>query len=456
MERQYIGARYVPKFSDPIEWDNQRTYEALTIVTYLGASYTSKKAVPAGVMPTDTNYWVVTGNYNAQVEEYRQNVVQYSNEVESVKNNAKRNVKDFGAAGNGVADDTNAIKAALSACNDGDVLYFPAGTYVCDDSIALTKVIHVMGAGIGKTILTKSATPISGTCVYARADNCKVSNLTVDGNKCGDYGILAYSATNLIVENVVITNRDGIGVGLSNCYRCILNNVNVDNVGNLQPAFYMGYDTATVHGHHTMTNCTATDVDLDGVIVGEDYVTIKGCIFKNCGKGTPTSGALGACGIYSGDEKTIKGIIIDGCMLEGNSESGIDLCNADAARIINNTSSNNGLAGIVGVINSGVISGNICFNNGNNPTTANPTKWLKAGIGLRGGNNISIFGNRCYDFRGNNTQTYGIQIEQDGTTVYDVCVVANNLKYNKTDATNFGTTYPSNVINGLVYEGLNS
>lgn len=81
MERQYIGARYVPKFADPIEWNDQTSYEALTIVTYMGASYTSKKRVPVGVRPTDSVYWVITGNYNAQVEEYRQIVEQLREDI---------------------------------------------------------------------------------------------------------------------------------------------------------------------------------------------------------------------------------------------------------------------------------------------------------------------------------------------------------------------------------------
>ena len=68
--RQYIGARYVPKFADPIEWNNARSYEALEIVTYLGTSYTSKKNVPVGTAITNSEYWVATGNYNAQVQEY--------------------------------------------------------------------------------------------------------------------------------------------------------------------------------------------------------------------------------------------------------------------------------------------------------------------------------------------------------------------------------------------------
>lgn len=74
MNRQYIGARYVPTFANPIEWDKLRGYEAMTIVTYQGTSYTSKIPVPAGVELDNEKYWVVTGNYNAQVEQYRQEV----------------------------------------------------------------------------------------------------------------------------------------------------------------------------------------------------------------------------------------------------------------------------------------------------------------------------------------------------------------------------------------------
>ncbi|WP_199254579.1 glycosyl hydrolase family 28-related protein [Mycolicibacterium mengxianglii] len=39
------------------------------------------------------------------------------------------NVKDYGAVGNGIADDSAAIKAAQAAMTSGDLLYFPAGNY---------------------------------------------------------------------------------------------------------------------------------------------------------------------------------------------------------------------------------------------------------------------------------------------------------------------------------------
>lgn len=75
--RQYVGARYVPKFADPVAWQAGTSYEALTIVTYNNASYTSKVPVPATVgNPADNDtYWALTGNYNAQVEAYREEAV---------------------------------------------------------------------------------------------------------------------------------------------------------------------------------------------------------------------------------------------------------------------------------------------------------------------------------------------------------------------------------------------
>lgn len=61
----------MPLFADPIDWDRTKTYEPLTIVYHQGNSYTSRQSVPAGVNITDTTYWALTGNYNAQIEQYR-------------------------------------------------------------------------------------------------------------------------------------------------------------------------------------------------------------------------------------------------------------------------------------------------------------------------------------------------------------------------------------------------
>lgn len=78
----YIGARYIPIFADPIEWNSKTTYEPLTIVTYKGDSYTSKTFVPTGIDITDTDYWAKTAGYNAQVEQYREEVKQWQGQID--------------------------------------------------------------------------------------------------------------------------------------------------------------------------------------------------------------------------------------------------------------------------------------------------------------------------------------------------------------------------------------
>ena len=72
MKNKYVGHRYVPKIDG--EWDKSKTYESLTVVLYNGASYTSRQNVPVGVEITNEEFWVLTGNYNVQVEQYRQDV----------------------------------------------------------------------------------------------------------------------------------------------------------------------------------------------------------------------------------------------------------------------------------------------------------------------------------------------------------------------------------------------
>lgn len=72
--REYIGARYVPVFAEPIQWDKVNTYDPLTIVLNEGNSYTSRQYVPAGIDISNEDFWALTGNYNAQIEQYRKEV----------------------------------------------------------------------------------------------------------------------------------------------------------------------------------------------------------------------------------------------------------------------------------------------------------------------------------------------------------------------------------------------
>lgn len=90
---QYIGARYVPVFynnpNGTNDWVQGIAYEPLTIVTFAGNSFTSKKLVPANIGSPNLNpeYWASTGIYNAQIEEYRTEVQQVALGLEETNDN---------------------------------------------------------------------------------------------------------------------------------------------------------------------------------------------------------------------------------------------------------------------------------------------------------------------------------------------------------------------------------
>lgn len=94
--------------------------------------------------------------------------------VSSVLLATSYNVQDaaYGAVGDGVADDTSAIQAALNAANTagGGTVYLPAGTYYITSTLTVYDKTVVVGEGKGSTVLLVDA-GISGTGVRTDASS---------------------------------------------------------------------------------------------------------------------------------------------------------------------------------------------------------------------------------------------------------------------------------------------
>lgn len=120
-----IGPRIIlgPTLASPVEWSNTKEYEPLTVVTYEGNSYTSRKFVPKGIDITNEMYWTLTSNYNAQVEQYRRETMQLA---ETVPINVS--VQD-GVDNTGVLDSTTGIQAVIDNAPHGSTVFFKKGTY---------------------------------------------------------------------------------------------------------------------------------------------------------------------------------------------------------------------------------------------------------------------------------------------------------------------------------------
>lgn len=84
--RQSIGPRIIPMFADPPEWSADKVYSPLTLVIHDGATFMSRRCVPANTaLPTTDPFynesWVMVYDMNAQVAQYREEVAQLSQQV---------------------------------------------------------------------------------------------------------------------------------------------------------------------------------------------------------------------------------------------------------------------------------------------------------------------------------------------------------------------------------------
>lgn len=145
------------------------------------------------------------------------------------------NVKDFGAKGDGVTDDTAAIQAAIDSVNaaGGGRIYLPSGTYLVSSIITTYKYISIIGENsYATTIKQKDASNLNAIIQIANFATLKDSNswlvgadnmphsfefadFAIDGNKAnqtsGDgVGIRVYGKR-YFVKNVFIYNTRGVG-----------------------------------------------------------------------------------------------------------------------------------------------------------------------------------------------------------------------------------------------------
>lgn len=143
----------------------------------------SKGAVPApgsvsGKVLSDNGTWVAAGlvsSFNGRIgavvptsADYNSTLINTTSastgavqRTQLSKNSDITSVKDFGAVGNGSADDT----AALQAChNTGRVCYYPSGAY--NFSTLTIAAGGIKGDGIGQTILTTTDVGTANAITY--------------------------------------------------------------------------------------------------------------------------------------------------------------------------------------------------------------------------------------------------------------------------------------------------
>lgn len=226
---QYIGARYVPRHMG--EWDVNTQYGALDVVLYTdGNSYTAKCFPPKGTPPTNAQYWALSAQFNQQLAYINNRLDVFANVEKSVA----KNVKEYGAVGDGITDDTEAIQTAITENRN---IIFPAGRYKITKTIDVPAYTIISGMGYNETLIEKTGNVSDSNGIdavfnilnisgkdYSQAINIK--NISVTSVNNSQYGIyFSYGTGQTIFENVNVTKFiNGVyiskGCWLSGFYRC--------------------------------------------------------------------------------------------------------------------------------------------------------------------------------------------------------------------------------------------
>jgi hypothetical protein len=154
--------------------------------------------------------------------------------------NDRINVKDFGAAGNGYTDDTNAFQLAIDQAskNGGGNVYIPAGTYILN-SFYLKSSVKLIGENreLVTLKLTDNANDQEQTRLLNINDvkNVKVQNITFDGNyekhKKGIehmHAVFIWDSNNVVIDNCRMQNAVGDGISVTGSKKAS-NNVTLSN-----------------------------------------------------------------------------------------------------------------------------------------------------------------------------------------------------------------------------------
>jgi hypothetical protein len=107
------------------------------------------------------------------------------------------NAASYGAKGDGMSDDTQAIQRAIEACPAGSSVAIPAGTYTLDAPVWLKSDMSIQGAGADATILTMpDQAETTAILCGPNVSNVTISGLTFKGpgNSSKVYGLVMEGA----------------------------------------------------------------------------------------------------------------------------------------------------------------------------------------------------------------------------------------------------------------------
>lgn len=261
----------------------------------------------------------------------------------------------FGAKGDGVTNDTQAIANALAfAAQNGVDVEIPGGTYIVSNVTPPSNVV-IRGKGAQTVIkqIAKSGLWVNPVLIN-NVENVTIENLCIDGNAAeqtndGKLGIQVLTCNNVVLRNLIVRNMlgDGISIGytdylsknvlvdgctisgsdrnelvLANCKGVTVRNCNIVGGRNFSALVDLEiHNAADVIQDVIFDGCTITrnsgePVKLltNGYATSFTYITFNNCIFN-----TPVN-------VAAFDNLTFRGCVVRGMELCGCHDVNVERC----------------------------------------------------------------------------------------------------------------------------------
>jgi hypothetical protein len=459
----FIGTAYLDAQTNPIPvyWDDALTIPAAQPIRTLNG-YAVRNGAPARIFCNADNFsmtvqtstgrtvWAVQDATsvptlsNAQGSDQVGFIAAGPSAVARTVQNKLRDVvsvKDFGAVGDGVADDGPAIRAAIDSNRE---VYFPPGTYQITSPCVFANKSNVKLRGAGRASsrirCASGAVFTNSAIVFVDCSGVQIEHLTLDQNNNPSF--TAFAPLLHVITSSFVT--------LSEC--------NVVNLTYIGCGFNQVSDFQIVHNfmeHNTAVNSTNYNINITSTIPNPSS---RGIIRNNV--------LLRSSNIFSGRDLVIDGNVALGSKYGANiatqgnasltygnyvvtnnicnSASGIDSdgfhvdgmeIDGISAVVANNICNQNGGVGIGVLARNSVISNNICLGNGQNPTAPDADRvgiLMGYSDAVLGAHYCIVSGNRCGD-DGSGRQKYGYY--EQGSAINNTALMANNFAGNVTAET---------------------
>jgi parallel beta-helix repeat protein len=338
-------------------------------------------------------------------------------------------VKDFGAVGDGVTDDTAAIQAAIDSAPGG--LFFPKGTYavtpVSGQNYCLlidAKTIHLYG---NNATISMATTDVKQALRILNSDNFVISGLSFVGSATngsdGGQGLLQLSqCDNAVIENCIVKDANCDGISMAVCNNITVANCIFENCS--KSSLYASQSTGVslsgniiknIGGHLTSSAIVGSGIQLSGntdcSVVGNSIIDGLGIgilcnqsgtsapkrniISGNTVKGitNPTNISVSS-GIRLSNSATDKACatVVEGNFVQACGVYNFYIENHDGAKISDNTSVESDRSGfVVSTISDATLQNNTAINtNTSNTSSQHAFILINSADGVIGAGNRAV------------------------------------------------------------------